>query len=72
LRLKNANRIDDTTPNGVRLRDPSTVTTIQAVAEAAGVTLAPEYAAMSSEPRSGPLLPDHLVAQQQNGGSSDG
>ena len=72
MRLKNANRVGDTTPNGVRLPDPSTVTTIQAVAEAAGVTLAPEYAAMTSEPRSGPLLPEHLVAQQQNGGSSHG
>ncbi|MGI9657512.1 MAG: molybdopterin cofactor-binding domain-containing protein, partial [Gaiellaceae bacterium] len=72
LRLKNANRLGDTTPNGVRLPDPSTVATIQAVAGAAGVELAADYAAMTSEPRSGSLLPPHLEAQQQNGGSSHG
>ncbi len=70
FRLKNANRVGDTTPNGVTLTDPSTVATIHAVAEAAGDTLAPEYAAMTSEPRSGPLLPDHLVTQQRDGRSA--
>jgi CO/xanthine dehydrogenase Mo-binding subunit len=72
LRLKNANRLGDTTPNGVRLSDPSTVATIQAAAGAAGVELAPEYAAMTSGHRSGPLLPPHLEAQQQNGSSPNG
>ena len=37
---------------------------------AVGDTLAPEYAAMTSEPRSGPLLPDHLVTQQRDGRSA--
>jgi CO/xanthine dehydrogenase Mo-binding subunit len=70
LRLRNANRVADTTPNTVVLHDPSTVTVVQAVAEAAGVELAGELRAMTSEPRSGELLPDHLASQQVlNGGS---
>jgi CO/xanthine dehydrogenase Mo-binding subunit len=64
LRLKNANRIGDVTPNGVRLRDPSTVPVVQAVAEAAGVELSAEQKAMTSEPRSGGLLPAWLQGQQ--------
>jgi len=69
LRLKNANRIGDVTPNLVRLKDPSTVPVMQAAAERVGVELRPEYRAMSSEPRSGDLLPEHLVgnAGQTNG-----
>lgn len=67
IRLKNANRVGDTTPNGVTLKDPSTVTTIHAVADAAGAGLAPEYANMTSDPRSGSMLPEHLVAQQNDG-----
>ena len=35
IRLKNANRIGDTSPNGVVYTDPSTVPTIQAIADAA-------------------------------------
>jgi CO/xanthine dehydrogenase Mo-binding subunit len=70
LRLKNANRIGDTTANRVVLQDPSTVPVVQAVAEAAGVELSAEYRTMTSEPRSGELLPEHLVSQQVlNGGS---
>ena len=68
LRLKNANRLGDTTPNGVRLPEPSTVATIQAVADAAGIELAPEYVAMTSQPRSGPLLPTHLEAAARERG----
>jgi CO/xanthine dehydrogenase Mo-binding subunit len=64
LRLKNANRVGDTTPNTVVLRDPSTVPVVQALAEAAGVELPGEYRSMTSAPRSGDLLPEHLVAQQ--------
>ena len=51
LRLKNANRIGDTTPNTVVLGDPSTVPVIQAVAEAAGVELAAGLRAMTSSCR---------------------
>ena len=68
LRLKNANRVDDTTPNLVHLSDPSTVPTIQAVAAAAGVELAPELQAMTSDSRSGELLPEWLVEQQATNG----
>jgi CO/xanthine dehydrogenase Mo-binding subunit len=69
LRLKNANRVGDTTPNTVILKDPSTVPVVHAVAESAGVELAAEFRAMTSDPRSGDLLPEHLVAQQVlNGG----
>jgi CO/xanthine dehydrogenase Mo-binding subunit len=70
LRLKNANRIGDTTPNRVRLKDPSTVATIQAVAEAAAVDLAPDLKAMTNEPRSGELLPEHLRSAVTNGGGA--
>jgi CO/xanthine dehydrogenase Mo-binding subunit len=63
LRLKNANRIGDTTGNGVTLRDPSTVPVTLAAAERVGVELAAELRAMTSDPRSGDLLPEHLVAQ---------
>ena len=64
LRLKNANRIGDTTPNTVVLQDPSTVPVVQSVAEAAGVELAGDYRSMTSDPREGSLLPEHLVDQQ--------
>ena len=36
LRLKNANRIGDTSPNGIAYTDPSTVPTIHAIADAIG------------------------------------
>jgi CO/xanthine dehydrogenase Mo-binding subunit len=64
LRLKNANRIGDTTPNRVVLKDPSTVPVVQALAEEAGVELGTSYRAMTSAPRSGELLPEHLAEQQ--------
>jgi CO/xanthine dehydrogenase Mo-binding subunit len=72
LRLKNANRIGDTTGNGVTLKDPSTVPVTLAAAERVGVELAAELRAMTSEPRSGDLLPEHLVAQlgDLNGGGA--
>jgi CO/xanthine dehydrogenase Mo-binding subunit len=64
LRLKNANRIGDTTGNRVVMHDPSTVPVTLAAADAAGLELGAEYRAMTPERRSGDLLPDHLVAQQ--------
>lgn len=64
LRLKNANRIGDTTANRVAMRDPSTVPVTLAAAERVGETLGPAYRAMTAERRSGDLLPEHLVAQQ--------
>jgi CO/xanthine dehydrogenase Mo-binding subunit len=66
VRLKNANRIGDTTPNGVVLTDPSTVPVVQAIAGAIGHELKPEYKAMTREPRQGDVLPEHLVAQLGN------
>jgi CO/xanthine dehydrogenase Mo-binding subunit len=63
LRLKNANRKGDTSPNGVVYTDPSTVPTILAVADELGHELPGDYRTMSSEPRSGEWLPEHLVAQ---------
>lgn len=66
IRLKNANRIGDTTGNGVVITEPSTVSTIQMVAEAAGNPLKPAFAAMTSATRSGDLLPEHLVGQLGN------
>jgi CO/xanthine dehydrogenase Mo-binding subunit len=64
LRLKNGNRIGDTTANGVVLHDPSTVPVAQALAEASGVELPAELRGMTNAPREGELLPEHLVAQQ--------
>jgi CO/xanthine dehydrogenase Mo-binding subunit len=66
IRLKNANRKGDTSPNGIAYSDPSTVPTIQAVAEDLGVELSAEYRSLTSEPRSGEWLPEHLVAQVGN------
>jgi CO/xanthine dehydrogenase Mo-binding subunit len=70
FRLKNANRIGDTTPNRVVLRDPSTVPVLQAIAAAAGVELGTAEKQMTNAPRSGDLLPEWLVAQQANGKES--
>jgi CO/xanthine dehydrogenase Mo-binding subunit len=64
LRLKNANRIGDTTGNRVVMHDPSTVPVTLAAADAAGYELGEAYRAMTPDRRSGDLLPEHLVAQQ--------
>jgi CO/xanthine dehydrogenase Mo-binding subunit len=66
LRLKNANRIGDTSPNGVVYTDPSTVPTIQAIAEALGHELPADYRTMTREKREGEWLPEHLLAQLGN------
>jgi CO/xanthine dehydrogenase Mo-binding subunit len=66
IRLKNANRIGDTSPNGIVYTDPSTVATIQTIAEAIGHELPADYRTMTSEPRTGEWLPEHLVAQTAN------
>ena len=63
LRLKNANRIGDTSPNRIAYTDPSTVPTIQAIADAIGHELPGDYRTMNREARNGELLPEHLVAQ---------
>jgi CO/xanthine dehydrogenase Mo-binding subunit len=63
LRLRNANRKGDTTGNLVTLQDPSTVPVVLAAAERIGYELPGEYRAMTNEPRSGDLLPEHLVGQ---------
>ena len=39
-----------------------------AAAERVGIELAGDYRAMTSDPRSGELLPEHLVAQQNLNG----
>ncbi len=64
LRLKNANRIGDTTANRVVMQDPSTVPVTLAAAERVGEELGSEYRAMTPERRTGELLPEHLVSQQ--------
>jgi CO/xanthine dehydrogenase Mo-binding subunit len=70
LRLKNASRVGDTTPNRVVLHDPSSVAVIQALAGEAGVTLPAGSRTMTNAPRTGDLLPPWLVDQQVvNGGS---
>jgi len=64
LRLKNANRVGDTTGNRVVMHDPSTVPVVLAAADAAGIELGADYRAMTPERRNGDLLPEHLVGQQ--------
>jgi CO/xanthine dehydrogenase Mo-binding subunit len=64
LRLKNAYRIGDTAPTRVVMRDPSTVPTLLAAAQAAGVPLSPDFRQMTNQPRTGGLLPEHLISQQ--------
>jgi CO/xanthine dehydrogenase Mo-binding subunit len=68
LRLKNANRIGDTTGNGVVLKDPSTVPVTLAAAERIGIELGVDYRTMTADPRSGAMLPPHLEAQQRLNG----
>jgi CO/xanthine dehydrogenase Mo-binding subunit len=64
LRLKNANRQGDTSPNQIVYADPpSTVPTILAMADATGHELPAAYRTMTPAPRTGDLLPEHLVAQ---------
>ncbi len=69
LRLKNANRVGDTTANRVVMQDPSTVPVTLAAAQRVGEQLGTEYTAMTAGRRSGDLLPEHLVAQQAAEGS---
>jgi len=64
LRLKNANRVGDTTANLVAMQDPSTVPVTLAAAERVGLELGADYRSMTSDRRTGDLLPEHLVAQQ--------
>src|SRR6476619_2850709 len=47
LRLKNANRIGDTSPNQIAYTDPSTVPTLLAIADAVDHELTPEYSGMT-------------------------
>jgi CO/xanthine dehydrogenase Mo-binding subunit len=68
LRLRNANRIDDTTGNRVVMHDPSTVPVVLAAADAAGYELGADYRTMTPERRAGDMLPEHLVAQQAPAG----
>jgi CO/xanthine dehydrogenase Mo-binding subunit len=63
LRLKNANRIGDTSPNGIVYTDSSTVPTIQAIADALGHELKADYRTMTNAKREGEWLPEHLVDQ---------
>lgn len=63
IRLKNANRVGDTSPNRIKYTDPSTVDVVKALAEASGHQLEPAFAGMTRQTRSGELLPEHLVGQ---------
>jgi CO/xanthine dehydrogenase Mo-binding subunit len=67
LRLKNANRVNDTSPNRISYTDPSTVDVVLAMADATGHELGEEYASMTREQRSGDLLPEHLESQIGSG-----
>ncbi len=66
VRLKNANRIGDTSPNRIAYTDPSTVPVVKALAQGMGVDLAADYAGMTRDQRAGDLLPEHLVGQLGN------
>jgi hypothetical protein len=67
LRLKNANRVNDTSPNRIAYEDPSTVDVLQAIAEATGTELGPRLGDLTRLERSGDMLPDHLVGQLGKG-----
>src|SRR6266481_4244753 len=71
LRLKNANRIGDLSANRVRLSDPSTVPVVLAAADRIGYELGAEFKQMTSEPRSGDLLPDHLLTSVARDGGAE-
>ena len=66
VRLKNGNRIGDTSPNRIVYTDPSIIPVVKALAGGMNTKLAPEYAAMSRDRRTGDLLPEHLVGQLGN------
>ena len=66
LRLKNANRIGDTSPNGITYTDPSTVDVLHALASGTGTELSANYRGASRETRQGEWLPTHLVGQLGN------
>jgi CO/xanthine dehydrogenase Mo-binding subunit len=68
LRLKNANRVGDTTANRVVMQDPSTVPVTLAAAKETGFELGDDYWEMTSDRRSGDLLPEHLAEQQAPAG----
>jgi len=63
FRLKNANRVNDTSPNRIAYEDPSTVEVMQSLAEATGNELDASLRAMNRSERSGDMRPDHLVGQ---------
>jgi hypothetical protein len=52
----------------VTMNDPSTVDVTLAAANRVGIELGAEYRQMTSDPRSGALLPEHLVGQQDLNG----
>ena len=69
IRLKNANRIGDTSPNGVVYTDPSTVPTIQAIADAIGHELPADYRTMTRDPAKASGFPTTRRAGRRPGGS---
>ncbi len=68
FRLKNANRVNDTSPNRIAYEDPSTVEVLQSIAAATGTELDGSLRAMTRGERTDDLLPDHLVGQIAQGG----
>jgi CO/xanthine dehydrogenase Mo-binding subunit len=64
IRLKNANRVGDSSPSRVVYGNPSTVSTLLAAADAGGEELSAELRSMNNHVREGDLLPAHLVEQQ--------
>jgi CO/xanthine dehydrogenase Mo-binding subunit len=60
LRLRNATRSGDITPTGVRVPDPSAVSTLLAAADAAGVRLADHYRSITDARGPHEAVPDHL------------
>ena len=67
VRLKNANRIGDTSPNRIVYTDPSTVADDPGDRRTRwGVELARRLPTMTRDKREGDLLPEHLVGQLGN------
>ena len=72
LRLKNANRIGDTSPNGIAYTDPSTVPTIQAIADSDRARAARRLPDDEPRPTRGRAAPGASRRPGRGGGRTDG
>jgi len=72
LRLRNATRAGDITATGVRVPDPSAVSTLLAAADVAGIALPDRYRSLHDARAPDEEVPDHLRAVVSAGYSGEG